>query len=118
MHIKCFEDILEERKVLLRRIRDNIKRTYPEAIVYIFGSYAKGRVRETSDIDILVKYEEDFSTKEAREVRYKIEDNLIEEFGYEPEIQIVFYNKDKFEEHSHLPGLAGNISKYMMEIEG
>lgn len=118
MYINCFEDILEERKVLLRKIRDNIQETYQGSVVYVFGSYAKGLVHANSDIGILVMHEEELDPKEARKIRYKIEDNLIEEFGWEPEIQIVLYNSNRFKLHSAEFGLAGNVSTYMMRIEG
>lgn len=44
---------------LLRDLKGEIKHKYKAQIKGIFGSYARGEQKRTSDIDILVDFEED-----------------------------------------------------------
>ena len=40
-------------KQILQRIKDSVKVTAPDAVVILYGSYARGDNREDSDIDLL-----------------------------------------------------------------
>lgn len=44
---------------LLTDLKDEIRQKYKAQIKGIFGSFARGEQKETSDIDILVDFEED-----------------------------------------------------------
>ncbi len=53
-------------KVLEREIKKEISSSkLPVLIAYLYGSYAKGRERKGSDIDIAVLIEEDAYSKDA-----------------------------------------------------
>jgi len=49
--IKKIKDILDKNK-------EELKKTYKVKDIGIFGSYARGEQKKTSDIDILVEFEE------------------------------------------------------------
>jgi predicted nucleotidyltransferase len=51
---------------LLREITDTIVRTANPACVYLFGSYARGDVRESSDLDLLVVVDGSFGAERSR----------------------------------------------------
>ncbi len=51
---KDFETI----KKMLENLKDYIRKEYRAEIIGIFGSYARGEQKETSDLDILVEFEE------------------------------------------------------------
>lgn len=46
---------LEEIKEILQKHKDEIRERYKVEIIGIFGSYARGEQKETSDVDILVE---------------------------------------------------------------
>jgi uncharacterized protein len=48
---------LEEIKDIVSRHKSNLKRDYHVSSIGIFGSYARGQQKESSDIDILVEFE-------------------------------------------------------------
>ena len=52
---------LEEIKVIIAKHEDEIKGKYGLKEIGIFGSYVKGKQEETSDVDILVKFEKPVS---------------------------------------------------------
>lgn len=43
---------------ILQKLKDKIKQKYKAKIKGIFGSYVKGEQKETSDVDILVNFDE------------------------------------------------------------
>jgi len=48
---------LEEIKRILTEHKEGLKQKYGMVILGVFGSYARGEQKETSDLDILVKLE-------------------------------------------------------------
>lgn len=102
----------EQLKVLKKIILENNQ----ELEIYLFGSYATGKVHPDSDIDILLLTDKDMSYRELREERYRIEDDIMERFGLEQEVQLLMYNKCEFEEYKEKPGLAREISSYMLKM--
>ena len=50
---------LEEVKNILASYKDVLRRKYQVKELGIFGSYVRGEIRENSDIDILIDFEED-----------------------------------------------------------
>lgn len=52
------EKKIEEIKFILGSLKNTIKEEYKAEILGIFGSYSRGEEKETSDIDILVKFGE------------------------------------------------------------
>lgn len=49
---------LEEIKNILKKHKEELKKKYGIKEIGIFGSYIKGKNRESSDLDILVEFEE------------------------------------------------------------
>lgn len=49
---------LEEIKQILRTSKPLLRRQYQVTEVGVFGSYARGEQTETSDVDILIDYEQ------------------------------------------------------------
>jgi len=48
---------LEEIKKILAEHKEEIRKKYGIVIIGVFGSYARGEQKETSDVDILVEIE-------------------------------------------------------------
>ncbi len=44
---------------LIKSLKKNIKKKYRAEVVGIFGSFVRGEEKETSDIDVLVDFDED-----------------------------------------------------------
>ena len=60
-------------KQILQRIKDSVKATAPDAIVILYGSYARGDNREDSDIDLLVLVnQEKISRDEEIKIKYPL----------------------------------------------
>jgi predicted nucleotidyltransferase len=49
---------LEEIKNALTKHKEKLKQNYKVKKIGIFGSYARGEQKETSDVDVLVEFEE------------------------------------------------------------
>ena len=54
---------LEEIKEILQRHKEEIRERYKVEIIGVFGSYARGEQRDTSDVDILVELIEPIGLK-------------------------------------------------------
>ncbi len=49
---------LEEIKTTLTKHKEKLRQNYKVKKIGIFGSYARGEQKETSDVDVLVEFEE------------------------------------------------------------
>lgn len=67
---------LEEIKKILRNLKEDIKRNYKAEIVGIFGSFVRGEQKEGSDIDILVKFDEDATLFDFMRLSIFLEEKL------------------------------------------
>jgi predicted nucleotidyltransferase len=54
---------IEEIKRILKEHKEEIREKYGVVIVGVFGSYARGEQRETSDVDIIVELERPIGLK-------------------------------------------------------
>ncbi|WP_457613174.1 nucleotidyltransferase family protein [Methanocaldococcus sp.] len=54
---------LSEIKEILRKHKKELKEKYKVKSIAIFGSYARGEQKETSDIDIMVEFYEPIGLK-------------------------------------------------------
>jgi len=89
---------------------DIINSFLPHSEIYLFGSYAKRKIKDESDIDILVLTEDHLTSKELQEIRWKIEDELYAANDGEFELDLKAYTKEFYQSqlaHSH----------FFMEIE-
>jgi predicted nucleotidyltransferase len=58
---------------ILTRIKDIVSLTEPEAIVILFGSYARGVQKEDSDIDILILInKEKITYSDEKRIKYPL----------------------------------------------
>jgi len=54
---------IEEIKKILREHKEEIREKYGVVILGVFGSYARGEQKETSDVDILIEIERPIGLK-------------------------------------------------------
>ncbi|NIA28393.1 MAG: nucleotidyltransferase domain-containing protein [Actinobacteria bacterium] len=57
---------------LIKKIKKQIKHTYPNAQIYLFGSRARGDAGKESDWDFLILLDRQVSEKEKLEIRYSL----------------------------------------------
>ena len=67
---------LSEIKEILRRHKEILKKKYKVKSIAIFGSYARGEQKGTSDIDILVEFYKTPDLIEFVDLKYYLEDIL------------------------------------------
>ena len=67
---------LSEIKEILRRHKEILKKKYKVKSIAIFGSYARGEQKETSDIDILVEFYKTPDLIEFVDLKYYLENIL------------------------------------------
>ena len=66
--------MLDKQKILLK-IKKSIKLIVPNAIVILYGSYARGDEKKESDIDILILLEKDKVTwKDEKKIKFPLYD--------------------------------------------
>ena len=111
------ETLPEKHRELVTNIKNLILENQEGVELYLFGSYAKGRVRSTSDIDLLVLFKEMTSREELKKCRRQLTDIVEEEYEYKIEVDIKPYNKESFEVSSNRVGFENEISKYMIRLE-
>lgn len=90
-------------------IRERIKKKNPDADVILFGSHARGNVREESDWDILILLDEPNVTRKVeRDYRDQLFD-LELEVG-EP-FSVFVYSKSDWEQKFRVTPLYQNVQK-------
>ena len=67
---------LSEIKEILRKHKKELREKYKVKSIAIFGSYARGEQKETSDIDILIDYYEPISLLKLIELENYLSDLL------------------------------------------
>ncbi|WP_456473065.1 nucleotidyltransferase family protein [Methanocaldococcus sp.] len=67
---------LSEIKEVLRKHKKELEEKYKVKSIAIFGSYARGEQKETSDIDILVEFYKTPDLIEFVDLKYYLEDIL------------------------------------------
>jgi len=85
--MKKIEDILET----LRKHKKELKRKYGVKEISIFGSFARGEERESSDVDILVEFEKPVGLE-----FFELWDELEELLGMKVDLLTVKAVKQKF----------------------
>lgn len=85
--MKKIEDILET----LRKHKEELKRKYGVKEIGIFGSFARGEERESSDVDILVEFEKPVGLE-----FFELWDELEELLGMKVDLLTVKAVKQKF----------------------
>lgn len=107
------------REELQKRVEDAVNyilSTIPQCSVYLFGSYAKRKIKPTSDIDLLVLLDEPYSLKALRDLRIKIGNDYEELIDFAYEVDIKIYNKQHFIEKANRVSFESEIQKYMIKV--
>lgn len=105
---------------LIKRVRiayDQIKKKLPQSEVYLFGSYAKRKVRPESDVDLLVLVDDSMDKLTLKKIKWEIEEAIEEAVAYEYEVDMKLYTKAHFEKRSASLGFEAAIAEYMIPLE-
>ena len=85
------------------------------ADILLFGSIAKGKYKNSSDIDILILVDENKSISELRKLRHELEDD-IDDLNLSRNVDIKLYNKDRYIELSREISFEQDIVKDLIDI--
>ena len=108
--------IREDLQKRVEEVVDYIMDEIPRCSVYLFGSYAKRKIKPSSDIDLLVLIDEALSLKAIRDLRIKIGNDYEEKIDFAYEVDIKIYNKEHFHEKSQRVSFEAEIQKYMIKV--
>lgn len=84
--------------------------------IYLFGSYAKGKVSQNSDIDLLILLNRDFNLKQCRDYKFKLEEHLYDDLDEIYDLDLKVYTEDVFNNLSKKIGFENHIKEYMINI--
>ena len=97
------------------KIRDICIYRLKNADILLFGSIAKGKYKNSSDIDILILIDDNKSVSELRKLRHKLEDD-IDNLNLSRSVDIKLYNKNRYIELSKEISFEGDIIKDLIDI--
>lgn len=97
------------------KIRDICIYTLKKADILLFGSIAKGKYKNSSDIDILILIDDNKSVSELRKLRHELEDD-IDNLNLSRSVDIKLYNKNRYIELSKEISFEGDIIKDLIDI--
>lgn len=85
--------------------------------VYLFGSYVTNKIKETSDIDVLILIDQVIEPKQAKALRMDIREDYEEKIRYAYEVDVKVYGKSRFYELAQKLSFESEIAKYMIPLE-
>ncbi|MFR2264593.1 MAG: nucleotidyltransferase domain-containing protein [Clostridium sp.] len=97
------------------KIRDICIYRLKNADILLFGSIAKGKYKNSSDIDILILIDDNKSVSELRKLRHELEDD-IDTLNLSRSVDIKLYNKNRYIELSKEISFEGDIIKDLIDI--
>lgn len=97
------------------KIRDICIYRLKNADILLFGSIAKGKYKNSSDIDILILIDDNKSVSELRKLRHELED-AIDNLNLSRSVDIKLYNKNRYIELSKEISFEGDIIKDLIDI--
>jgi len=66
---------MKDKNYILQLIKKSVSKTEPNAILILYGSYARGDYRDDSDLDILVLVDKDKVTRiDQKRIKYPLYD--------------------------------------------
>jgi len=66
---------MNDKSLILQLIKESVKSTEPNAILILYGSYARGDYKEDSDLDLLVLIDKDEITRsDQKRIKYPLYD--------------------------------------------
>lgn len=101
------DEIIKIRDICIYRLKN--------ADILLFGSIAKGKYRNSSDIDILILIDDNKSVSELRKLRHELEDD-IDNLNLSRSVDIKLYNKNRYIELSKEISFEGDIIKDLIDI--
>ena len=110
-------NIAPQYEARVKKAYDLIKEQLPEGDVYLFGSYAKRKIKASSDIDLLVLLEEELDKATIRKLKWKIEEAIEEALQFQYEVDLKIYTKTHFERCKETLGFESDIATYMIPLE-
>ncbi len=66
----------EEIIIMLKKLKDEIKKKYKVKSIGLFGSYVNNKQKETSDIDFLIEFEDDADLFHYTGLSFFLEDHF------------------------------------------
>ena len=100
-------EIIKSRDICIYRLKN--------ADILLFGSIAKGKYKNSSDIDILILIDDNKSVSELRKLRHELEDD-IDNLNLSRSVDIKLYNKNRYIELSKEISFEGDIIKDLIDI--
>ena len=97
------------------KVRDRCISKLKNADILLFGSIAKGKYKNSSDIDILILVNDNKSISELRKLRHELEDD-IDDLNLSRSVDIKLYNKDRYIELSKEISFEQDIVKDLIDI--
>ena len=97
------------------KIRDICIYRLKNADILLFGSIAKGKYKNSSDIDILILIDDNKSVSELRKLRHELEDDT-DNLNLSRSVDIKLYNKNRYIELSKEISFEGDIIKDLIDI--
>ncbi|MBM6819239.1 nucleotidyltransferase domain-containing protein [Clostridium saudiense] len=97
------------------KVRDTCINRLKNADILLFGSIAKGKYKNSSDIDILILVDQNKTISELRKLRHELEDD-IDDLNLSRNVDIKLYNKDRYIELSREISFEQDIVKDLIDI--
>ena len=97
------------------KVRDTCIYRLKNADILLFGSIAKGKYKNSSDIDILILVDQNKTISELRKLRHELEDD-IDDLNLSRNVDIKLYNKDRYIELSREISFEQDIVKDLIDI--
>lgn len=101
------DEIIKIRDICIYRLKN--------ADILLFGSIAKGKYKNSSDIDILILIDDNKSVSKLRKLRHELEDD-IDNLNLSRSVDIKLYNKNRYIELSKEISFEGDIIKDLIDI--
>jgi predicted nucleotidyltransferase len=89
---------------LTKLVRERILSISSPTKIYIFGSYAQGKIRETSDVDIAILFDDSDYLKKNKKLI--LNSKLFLDYSTD----LLFYTTSEFEKKSALGGVCAEIA--------
>ena len=97
------------------KVRDTCINRLKNADILLFGSIAKGKYKNSSDIDILILVDQNKTISELRKLIHELEDD-IDDLNLSRNVDIKLYNKDRYIELSREISFEQDIVKDLIDI--
>jgi predicted nucleotidyltransferase len=100
---------MKDKSYILKLIKKSVKNTEPNAILILYGSYARGDYKEDSDLDILVLVDKDRITRfDQKRIKYPLYDI---EFDTGTIISPLIFSKKDWDSNHRITPFYENIAR-------